>query len=230
MGSKVLHNKPDIPFNTSRDARVARSNGEFPMSHWDWTTLIWAAYEINTIAGEDALSVSTMQKYFLKPSGCYTTSKYKNQTVYYKLNEPFIKSLTEADVLEMVELQKPQCKRLRNEHIDNEVENLLRKVTVMVAVGMFISQDEAVSCCIADRCFEDLYHQALEVLKEQDAFVIDMYKSIGVYNAWQRECIYLFENDIEAYANLVYANRYFSRQNKNFIKLERWLNAISAKC
>ena len=164
MVSKVLHNKPDIPFNTSRDARVARSNGEFSMSHWDWTTLIWAAYEINPIAGEDALSVSTMQKYFLKPSGCYTTSKYKNKTVYYKLNEPFIKSLTEADVLEMVELQKPQCKRLRNEHIDNEVENLLRKVTVMVAAGMFSSRDEAVSCCIADRCFDDLHHQALEVL------------------------------------------------------------------
>lgn len=209
-------------------ARIARSQEEFPMSHWNWRTLIWAVYGINPIAAEDALTVSTMRKYFLKPSGCYTTSKYKNKTVFYKLNKTFIKSLTEADVLEIIELQKPKYKKLRNEHIDNEVEQLLRKVTIMVAAGMFCTREDAINCCIANKCFDDLYRQALDVLKEQDAFVINMYNSLEAYNDWHIECIYLFEYNIEAYANLMYANKYFSRRDVCFIMLEKWLNAISS--
>ena len=227
MNRNDISNSACNIYNALPSARIARSKGELPMSHWTWRTLIRAVYDINPVAAEDALTVSTMRKYFLKPSGCYTTSKYKNQTVFYKLNKPFIKSLTESDVLEIIEMQKPKYKKLRNERIDCEVEQLLRKVTIMVATGMFCTPEEAISCCIANKCFDNLYRRALDVLKEQDVFMINMYNSLEVHTDWHRECIYLFEHDIEAYANLMYANKYFSRRDVCFIMLEKWLNAMS---
>jgi hypothetical protein len=90
----------------SSGARNAYNNGEMPKSAWTKNDFIIAVHEINPKLNITELSLETLKSTFLIKTGIHETGKVNKKTQFYKINEEYVKPLTQSEVFEILAKQK----------------------------------------------------------------------------------------------------------------------------
>ena len=207
-------------YSMSVNAREAYSDGEMPISKWSKSEILFAVEGINPDIDISRINLNTLREKFLKRSGWHHTSMLYNVTVFYSIDEEYVKELTQNDVDNIVRTQKSYTKPKRNISYDEMIDEAYMKANV-IADAQIMSVGTAIKRLMNKNDFDDLYRKAVDIIRARDAGKIEQWKKLPEGH-FRHKQVQLFEEDILSYVGELRQTHKLSRNSKMFKELKRY--------
>ena len=210
-------------YSMSNNARSAYASGEMPISKWTKAEIVEAVADINPNIDISKLNLDTLKSKFLRRSSWHHTSKMYNATDFYSIDEEYIKKLVQSDVDGIASKQVSKPRTQRDMNLDKRVEHEYKKVLTLVEAGILSTENGAIKRLITGKGFEDGYQKAVELIRRRDASRVDQWRSLPA-DHYRQEYVRLYDTDIEAYIQEMYADKKLSKNSKAFEAIANYIS------
>lgn len=210
-------------YSMSNNARDAYADGEMPISKWSKADIVYEVSRINPDIDISKLNIDTLKQKFLRRSSWHHTSMYYNKTDFYAVNEKYVKSLTQQDVDSIAEKQVAKPKATRDLELDSAVEKEYRKVLTLVESGMLKTENGAIKRLVSGKGIDEGYQKAVDLIRRRDASRVDQWRKLPA-DHYRQEFVKLYDTNIEAYINKMYADKKLSKNSNAFKEIAKYLS------